>query len=240
MTSSIDVEEFAPYFRSLEAHADRDEDLMRRIFELRFQVYCQECGFLLSAEYPDRQESDEHDAGSAHFCAFNSADELVGYVRLVRPDANLSFPFQRHCTELLAGVALPHPAQSAEISRLMVRQDYRRRRGDILAGVTVDESLVIPDHERRDNSPQILLSLYRQMYLFSLANSIQFWYAAMERSLARALTRMNFSFRQVGPQTDYYGPVAPYLADLRELEARVGEHNPPLLAWMRRAEPGSR
>jgi N-acyl amino acid synthase of PEP-CTERM/exosortase system len=117
---------------------------------------------------------------------------------------------------------------------LMVRQDYRRRRGDILAGVTIDEGAAVPAHDRRDNSPQILLSLYRQMYLYSRANNICHWYAAMERSLARALARMNFAFRQIGPQTDYYGPVAPYLADLHELEDCVGKHNPSLLAWMKR------
>lgn len=88
----------------------------------------------------------------------------------------------------------------------------------------------------RNNTPQILLSLYRQMYAFSLNNGIRYWYAAMERSLARVLTRMNFGFRQVGPPTDYYGPVAPYLADLRELEARVGKSNPALLAWMHHTE----
>lgn len=88
----------------------------------------------------------------------------------------------------------------------------------------------------RKKSPQILLSLYRQMYAFSLNNGIRYWYAAMERPLARALTRMNFGFRQIGPPTDYYGPVALYLADLRELETLLGERDPALLAWMRRPE----
>jgi N-acyl amino acid synthase of PEP-CTERM/exosortase system len=87
----------------------------------------------------------------------------------------------------------------------------------------------------REDSPLILLSLYREMYEYSLENGIRYWYAAMERSLARALTRMGFSFRQIGPATDYYGPVAPYVADLRELETRLGEFNPGLLAWMRSA-----
>ena len=74
------------------------------------------------------------------------------------------------------------------------------------------------------------------MYIYSINNGIRYWYAAMERSLARALTRMNFAFNQVGPQTDYYGPVAPYMADLRELETRVGASDPALLAWMRSTE----
>jgi N-acyl amino acid synthase of PEP-CTERM/exosortase system len=73
------------------------------------------------------------------------------------------------------------------------------------------------------------------MYAHSLRNGIRYWYAAMERSLARALVRMNFGFRQIGPATNYYGPVAPYVADLREFERRLGECNPALLAWMQHA-----
>ena len=228
--------DFAPYFRSREGQLGRDEALMRSVFELRYQVYCKECGFLDAADYGDGLEQDEHDRNSAHFCAFNLPGSLVGYVRLVQADAVQTFPFQSHCTELLAGARLPPPAESAEVSRLMVRQDYRRRLGDTLQGVTV-ESGDAPVREMRDNSPQIVLSLYRQMYAYSLENGIRYWYAAMERSLARVLMRMNFAFEQIGPQTDYYGPVAPYVADLRELEARIDESNPALMAWLRRPDP---
>lgn len=237
MTTTPDtVVEFAPYFRGRRIHAGRDEALMRGVFELRFQVYCAECGFLPPVDYPDQRETDEYDPVSAHFCAVNFKNNLVGYVRLVRPNPMGEFPFQSHCHDLFDGIVLPPPAEAAEISRLMVRKDYRRRRGDIVAGVTADGSGAVPEHERRDNSPQILLSMYREMYSFSLENGIRYWYAAMERPLARALTQMDFGFRQIGPQTDYYGPVAPYVADLRELEVRVGENEPDLLVWMRRGD----
>lgn len=235
-TTSLDQTEFSPNFRSYEVRLGRDDALMRRVFELRFQVYCLECGFLPSANFPDRQEIDEHDANSAHFCALDLRDKLVGCVRLVRPDALQTFPFQSHCSTLLEGVTLPASAESAEISRLIVHHHYRRRRGDTLASITEQQDTETPEHEMRKKSPQILLSLYRQMYAFSLNNGIRYWYAAMERPLARTLTRMNFGFLQIGPLTDYYGPVAPYLADLRKLETLLGERDPALLAWMRRPE----
>lgn len=235
-TLSRDQAEFAPLFHSCEAVQGRDNALMQRIFELRFQVYCEERGFLPAANYPDGCEIDECDASSAHFCAFNRRDELVGYVRLVSADLTQSFPFESHCNELLEGATLAPPEQAAEISRLMVRHDYRRRRGDVLQGVTVEEDPARGAHELRDHSPQILLSMYRQMYAFSLANGIRYWYAAMERPLARALNQMNFAFRQIGPPSDYYGVVAPYIGDLRELEAHLKQRNPALMAWMQRPE----
>lgn len=237
MTStSTDAAAFAPYFRGRTILRGRDDALLRQAFELRFQVYCQECHFLPSTDYPDRLEIDTYDPDSAHFCALNLASDLVGYVRLVREDAINGFPFRSHCSELLAGVELPPAGESAEISRLMVRQDYRRRRGDTLEGVNIQERVVTAAHERRGISPQILLSLYRHMYVFSFENNIRYWYAAMERPLARVLSHMHFPFRQIGPQTDYYGPVAPYVADLREVEADVGRHNPQLMSWLQSPE----
>lgn len=235
--------DYSPCFRGRQVKPGRDAALMDSVFELRFQVYCQECGFLEETDYPQGRERDEHDAGSSHFAAYDLGNELSGYVRLVRPDAIDTFPFQNHCVSLLDGVSLPPASRSAEISRLMVREDYRRRRPGTEARAnpaeTGAQAAMRRLTEMRDPSPQILLSLYRQMYAYSLKNGIRYWYAAMERALARTLNRMNFSFRQIGPATDYYGPVAPYVADLRELEHQLERHCPSLLAWMRSAHSHS-
>ena len=226
--------EFSAHFSGHEVLPHRDETLLRAVEELRYQVYCEECGFLTPEDCPNGRESDEHDANSAHFAALNQQRELSGYVRLVLPDAIQTFPFQVPCVTLLDGVVLPPASRSAEISRLMVRKDYRSRHGKLPPGGASDEEAgPASAHEMRNPSPQILLSLYREMYTYSLQNEIRYWYAAMERSLARMLIRMNFGFHQIGPATDYYGPVAPYLADLRVLEYRLSQKNPALLAWMR-------
>jgi N-acyl amino acid synthase of PEP-CTERM/exosortase system len=118
---------------------------------------------------------------------------------------------------------------------------YRRRVGDTRAGVAKDFLIggayrlheERPKWERRNSSPQILMGLYREMYQYSIEANIRYWYAAMERSLLRALARFQFVFRPIGMETNYYGPVTPYVADLRELEQRLGASNPDLLAWFR-------
>ena len=48
----------------------------------------------------------------------------------------------------------------------------------------------------------------------------------MEKPLARSLSRMGFDFNPIGPETDYYGPVTPFMADLEEILANLL-----LLAW---------
>lgn len=223
--------------RARHVHHAQDR-AFRSALELRYQVYCVECNFLCPDDYPEGVETDEHDEDAAHFYAFDEDEELVGYVRLVRPDAGQQFPIQKHCRLSPENGRLPSAREAAEISRLMVRNDYRRRRGDRLSGVTAEQNKEAFAGERRHEAPQILLSLYRQMYVHSRENGIRYWYAAMERPLARSLLRLNFAFEPVGPEIDYYGPVAPYLADLRELEAQVGARRPELLEWLQSPEQG--
>ena len=214
------------------------EGAFRSALALRYQVYCVECNFLRSDNYPGRAESDEHDEAAQHFYAFDSQDELVGYVRLVPPDAEQRFPFQNHCRTFSDGAPLPVPGRSGEISRLMLRGDYRRvpdpcgMPDDGLAGLASGRPRAWRAGDRRDGAAQVLLSLYRQVYVYSRAHGIDHWYAAMERPLARSLLRMSIAFREIGPQTDYYGPVAPYLANLHEVESHVSKRNPTLLAWL--------
>lgn len=85
--------------------------------------------------------------------------------------------------------------------------------------------------DKRNNSPLLLLGMYREMYRYSRQNGIRYWYAAMERSLARSLEKMGFKFVPIGPQVDYYGPVTPHMADLDELIGRLRKENKFLAAW---------
>lgn len=213
----------------------------RELFALRYQVYCLECGFLDPKAYEEELETDEFDASSVHFTAHNLDNELVGSVRLVLPALDQRFPFQDHCPELFDDAFMPPPSKSAEVSRLVVRESYRRRVGDTRAGVAkeflIGSSFQMseqrPKWERRSSSPQILLGLYREMYQYSVEANVRYWYAAMERSLARALSRLQFVFKPIGAETNYYGPVTPFVADLRDLELALERNNPGLLAWFR-------
>jgi N-acyl amino acid synthase of PEP-CTERM/exosortase system len=175
--------------------------VQRCALQLRYQVYCIEYNFLSAEDYPDGVETDEYDDNAAHFYAFDQADDLAGYVRLVLPNEQAEFPFQRHCG-LSAGTQLPLGHHAAEISRLMVRGDYRRRHSDKLSGVTAQQNAAAFSGDRRHQSPLILLNLYRQMYQYSLQQGIRYWYAAMEKPLAKSLSRLGFGFLPIGPDTD--------------------------------------
>lgn len=232
--AAMELSDFAPYFTARRLRMLDDPQAMDLAYRLRFEVYCRDCTFLPAEDYPDSLEKDEYDPSSLHALAFNLQHELVGYSRLVMPDACGLFPWQSHCCELLPGAELPAPELSAEVSRLMVHRHYRRRRGDVVQGASVGLAEPAADDfmERYRRRPQILLSLYRQMYQHSLQHGIRYWYAAMERGLAGALSMMGFPFQAIGREADYFGPVAPYLADLRKLEQVLEAKMPELLSWM--------
>jgi N-acyl amino acid synthase of PEP-CTERM/exosortase system len=73
--------------------------------------------------------------------------------------------------------------------------------------------------------------MYRELYRHSKQNGVRFWYAAMERSLAKSLEKMGFKFIPIGPETDYYGKVTPFIVDLEELNLRLKSENRFLAAW---------
>lgn len=215
--------------------------LLARICRLRYEVYCVERGFLDAAAYPDGIESDAYDRGAAHVAARALDGDLVGAVRLVRPGEGQSFPFEAQC-QVFDGVVLPPRSEAGEVSRLIVKKTFRRRRGDSMEGVSSDfvkqrtsagRRRVARAHEHRGNSPLLLLGMYRALYRYSVANGVRYWYAAMERSLARSLDRMGFPLVAIGPPGDYYGPVTLHMVDLRDLERRVEAANPFMAAWFK-------
>jgi N-acyl amino acid synthase of PEP-CTERM/exosortase system len=210
------------------------DPVLQAIFALRYQVYCIERRFLPAEDYPDGRETDEFDRHSSHFCAIDSRDTVIGAVRLVRPPITEPFPFQRRCGDLFDGIKVPPPESSAEVSRLVVSRNFRHRAGDLPEGMTDIEAQQKASSyasERRSSRPEIVLGLYRALYQYSRREGIRYWYAAMEQSLARALMRFNFEFNRIGPEADYFGPVAPYLASLEDLERRVGHVSEDLLRW---------
>ena len=227
-----------PYFDFFAVdHGQHDSPVLAEIYRLRYEVYCLECHFLEPDAYDEGKESDEYDDCSAHFAASTDYGQMVGTVRLVQPTAQQIHPFEHHCG-VFDGFEMPPREQVGEVSRLVVRKTHRRRRGDSMQGVSRDfldqkTASIQPrtGKEQRSNSPLLLLGLYREMYRYSRRNGIRYWYAAMERSLARSLDKMGFGFVPIGPQVDYYGPVTPYMVDLDQLERRLRQENKFLAAW---------
>jgi len=220
------------------------------VHSLRYAVYCKEKGYLDPKNYPDGQEYDEYDDYATNFAAFSKTGDIIGTVRLVCPKQQQRFPYQDFCTPL-PDVELPPIGKAAEISRLIISPGFREKSEVVEFGFSSLLSKLAgksgakqqkPEYTRVEpavalsTSPRILLGLFRKMYRYSIENGITHWYASMERTLARMLARMHFSFNQISSQVDYYGPVSLYLVSIEDLERNLEAKNPALLAWFRKSK----
>lgn len=225
----------AQIFRSFDRR--RPDGVPEELFRLRYDVYCIERAFLKAESFLSGMESDDFDDCSTHFAAYTAAEALVGTVRLVTPEASRAYPFELHCS-VFPDYEMPPHHSCGEISRLAVRRSHRRRRADCMSGIPGFSNAFdpppacAPATERRDpGSPMLLLGMYREIYRHSRANGIRYWFAAMERSLAFSLLKIGFRFEAIGPVSEYYGKVTPYVLDLGEVVPALSAHNPPLSAW---------
>lgn len=211
-------------FRAFEV--DHIPELLEASYRLRYQVYCHERGFLPAEYFPDGIETDVFDRHAVHLGVLNQRDELVATARLVRRSEG-GLPMFGHCS-----VVAPHPvladatAPVVEVSRLSVSRQYNRRQGDAhyaLQGGTMASG------EKRREGGEIVMVLYRALYQASKRHGFTHWLAATERSLQRLVIRYRFPFRQVGPEVDYFGMVAPYLMDLADFDDEILSGEVPVL-----------
>jgi N-acyl-L-homoserine lactone synthetase len=106
----------------------------------------------------------------------------------------IGLPLFRHCRIYPRESELyQESTRVAEISRLCVSRSVRRR---------------------HIGTASVAINLYRAIYQASKRHGFTHWLVATEPSLQRLLASLKVPFREVGPATDYYGPVAPYLVDL--------------------------
>jgi N-acyl-L-homoserine lactone synthetase len=130
----------------------------------------------------------------------------------------IGLPLFRHCTIYPRELELfQETTRVAEISRLCVSRSLRKRH----IGTT-----------------SVAINLYRAIYQASKRNGFTHWLVATEPSLQRLLASLKVPFREIGPRTDYYGPVAPYLVDLSKWDQTILSRSLPALhAFLDGLEP---
>lgn len=198
-----------------------EHDLMDQIYRLRFQVYGRECGFISEGDYPDGLEKDEYDSQSVHFAAINSFGEVVGAMRIILPGTH-PYPVEKNCPEVqLDQETIPGVMRFAEISRLVISKQLRRRFPLYMAYGHKRKR----DAEQADNAygslkdaKPIVWGLCREAYKESKCLGITHFYALMEKGLWALLRMYGFKFRCVGKQIDCFGPVHPYISEIGDIE----------------------
>lgn len=204
------------------------EDALR----LRYRVYCEETGFEDPVQFPDGMERDHYDSHSLQMLVRHRPTGIVvGAVRLIMPcwwESSWSFPFEAVCTHA-GGGPLDQPIDgprhdTAEVSRFAVSRNalaaIQRRDVDRWEGPV--ESC---DDPRRP--PQLVaLGLIALLFGISGEYGINRWYAMMEASLARHLSKLGIDFHRIGPPVEHRGKRYPMMARVDNLLAGIAIRNP--------------
>ena len=222
-----------------------DDSGLKEIYRLRYKVYVEECGFERPENHPDGIEIDEFDKNSVHFATKNENESIIGTVRLIL-NSPIGFPIEKRCKLNINKDELPRN-YLAEISRLAISKQYRRRGEDKFIYGPEEERREIIDtgdtkqyqrraedkyrsgelYERR-REPDLVLSLYKAIYHESKRRNITHWYAVMTKGLYILLKRFGIDFEPIGQPVDYHGIRTPYLGDIKKIEHEVSIKNPEL------------
>jgi len=210
---------------------DESAPLLAMSYRLRYQTFCLERLFFSKEAYPSQLESDAFDEWSVHVGVLNAENELVGTARIVRPNS-AGFPLLRYCTLFPDQTVLTDPSNTVvELSRVCLK---RHRNGS-------PERVTTPAGERASVHPRAMAytpgrvstdpfaALIKAVYHAAKRLRATHWIVAVEKPLRRRLSRYGLPFRLAGPEVDYFGPVAPYVLSLAELDDVIRTHEYPAL-----------
>jgi N-acyl amino acid synthase of PEP-CTERM/exosortase system len=211
---------FSRYFRIDPALDDR---LLDEVFHVRHEVYCEDLGF--EPPRADHREIDAYDAHSAH-CLLRAVDapyNPVGCTRIVlanpaAPDAPL--PFERSCAatldrSIIDPARLPRD-RIAEISRLAVRGQYRRRKGEQRSAVAIqDEDFAAVGDQQR--FPFIPTSLLLGAVALAERRGVDTVFVLTEPRLAKHFSHLGVEVRQIGGPISHRGTRIPSVMQVEEI-----------------------
>ncbi|SEK63135.1 PEP-CTERM/exosortase system-associated acyltransferase [Ectothiorhodospira marina] len=208
------VDHFQDYFQVL--NADTPE-LRERAYSIRYDVYCREFGYEREEDCPGGMEQDDYDPHSLQcLIVHRPSGQGAGCLRVVSPpddDEAWELPMERFC-----GHSLNHPElhprllprhELAEVSRLAVHTQFRRRKGESESpiGIAIAESIT---EDQRRTFPLLGLALFCAGTSLMAGAGRQHAFVMMERRLARMLQSAGFPFVQVGEPMEYHGSRAAY------------------------------
>ena len=208
---------FAHHFEILAAC---NETLRKQVFRVRHEVYCRDLGFEPLRD--DELETDAFDEHSVH-CLLRSAgdaDDLVGCVRLIlsnpdRPDTLL--PFEQACLQSLDAHRIDSrrlPRHTiAEVSRLAVHKNYRRRRGEQDKPASIEDSDFGTSQSAR--FPFIPVGLYLGAMAESIRHGLEQVFVLTEPRLASHLARLGFALAEIGPGVEHHGMRVPSVINVK-------------------------
>mgnify|MGYP003663266576 CR=1 FL=1 len=211
-------------------------EAINEVFEVRYQVYCIDRPFEDPNCFADKREHDAYDPRSAHaLIRHRLTGDSAAAVRLVMAGDNpeqADFPMEGHCLPRMDRYARDAFAgarreQVAEISRMAVSREFRRRLNEDESDTGVSDFVCYSDSENGKRAmPYISLGLFAGILQMSVRHGITHWMAVMEPAQLRLLKRFGVEFDHVGPVMEYHGRRRPAFTEAASLIEGIRKRRP--------------
>lgn len=203
------------FHQFLQPHVAVNQSLKEEVFKIRHKVYCEELA--LEEIRENGQETDEFDKQSIFSLIQHIPTKtFTSCVRLVTSNNdNELLPIEKYCLNSITDNSLAPDcfdrSEIAEISRLAVKPDFRRRKTDKFKG---SETGAINEGNYSQVElrcfPFIAIGLYMAAATMGMNTGIRHVYVMMEPRLARSMKFIGITFKQLGSPVEYHGLRAPY------------------------------
>ncbi|MDO6487686.1 PEP-CTERM/exosortase system-associated acyltransferase [Colwellia sp. 6_MG-2023] len=213
---SRDAYNIAEHFTQfLEPQVAINNELKKEAFKIRHNVYCEELAFEDIKE--GGLEKDEFDDQSIFsLIKHKPSNTYTSCVRIVNiQQSDQLLPIEKFCLDSITNEEL-HPknfnrSEIAEISRLAVKSDFRRRKTDQFKGSATGaiQETTYSEVELRC-FPFIAIGLYMAAATMAIDTGVKHVYVMMEPRLARSMKFVGIKFQQLGDPIEYHGLRAPY------------------------------
>lgn len=233
-TSFFHVEEVLPGTRAYELY-----------LEFRYEVFCKELHRVVPESFPlsslgRPMETDKYDQHSRHFMSFHKGNGIpAASVRVILPNPVGLNVASRYVIDFPLPYADALESNIGEISRMAISPMFRRRKEDRNKPFQGDpewEMSQLPDNHRL-HQPELVLGMYREIYLLCKQRSINYCMAAMEHRFSRLLRTLGFPWVSISAiNHDVTPPRRVYLISADELERSLSQRETCILSFLQAQE----
>ncbi|MDX9740807.1 MAG: PEP-CTERM/exosortase system-associated acyltransferase [Gammaproteobacteria bacterium] len=216
---------------------------------IRFLVYCLEMGYENASAHPDGLERDAWDDHSAHFLVRRRDNgEWIAAMRLVLPGSYPLLPIQSVCKLDRAVCGGVPQDRIAEVSRLCIVEQYRRRprERELPYELVGDDAgrrwqeLPVDEEKRvtqRRHGPEIMLGLLLAAAEYSREFDLAHWFFLTTPALCRMIEQYGVPLQPAGAPCQHRGERHPYFVDLTSAWGALWKSDPRMTGWLGRRPP---
>jgi len=191
-------------FKSFTFYTTSNPEELDELFKIRYKVYCEEYRYLDASKFINKRETDEYDKHSLHLVVRHKSGDLAATARLIIGSES-GLPILKNFN-IEYSVPDSHDDKIAEVSRLIVGRQYRRKR--------------------------LLMVLIKGLYLLVKEKRITNVFCVLDDRLTPNLIDFGIPIKKIGKSQIFQGVTAPYLIHVNELEEIMHDRNRSLLKFL--------